>query len=710
VETQLPVLRFDQFELDLNRYELRRAGRRIKLQRVPMELLILLVEQGGSLASRDEIVVRLWGRDVHVDAERSINTAIRKIRQALDDDAANPRFVETVVGKGYRFIAAVSSAPQARAVANPQLADPVPQAQILASPRAELPRQDGSWAGISLAAAVALAAGILTFWLSSPWRKAEPMKIVPFTAFPGIEFGPAFSPDGKQVAFAWATPEGGQHIYLKAVGAGSPLKLTDAVERDSNPSWSPDGRSIAFLRQETPSQMALYVMRAAGGGERRIRKLGSAKRFRPGWSYDGNALAVMDSEAQGAPSGIFRISMDTGEARRLTTAPPTSSGDWSPAFSPDGRTLAFLRNSGSALTSVLYLLAVDRKGAATGKARTLQSGRSDLTSLDWSADGQSLICGTHAGLVRVPASGGASEPLPFPDASEPSASRQLNRLVYAQSVRDTDIFRLPGPDGTGGMTDLISSTRADGAPGYSPDGRRIVFVSQRSGSEQLWLADSEGQHVRQLTSLARGAAGCPRWSPDGQRIAFDSTEQGRGNIYEVAVDSGAIRQITSGASTNVRPAWSRDGAWIYFGSDRGGSWEVWKTMPRSATPVQVTHGGGREAFEDPAGKFLYYTKERSTPGIWRMDLSSRQAERVSEEGAQGRWAVGERGIYYVDGHGGLELTEFSTQRHVPIPTPGLMPETGFGGGLLTIAPGDRSILVTILMRADSDLTLVENFR
>lgn len=100
---------FEGFELDLKRYELRRNGRVLKLEKIPMELLILLVSRDGELVSREEIVDKLWGKDVFVEAEHSVNTAVRKVRQTLGDDPENPRFVKTVIGKGYRFNATISS-------------------------------------------------------------------------------------------------------------------------------------------------------------------------------------------------------------------------------------------------------------------------------------------------------------------------------------------------------------------------------------------------------------------------------------------------------------------------------------------------------------------------------------------------------------------------------------------------------------------------
>src|SRR5215470_16816503 len=102
------LLRFgDDFELDLGACELRKGGQPLRLGRIPMELLLLLVEQRGQLVTRERIIERVWGKDVFLDTDNSINAAIRKIRQVLEDDPEEPRFVQTVIGRGYRFIASV---------------------------------------------------------------------------------------------------------------------------------------------------------------------------------------------------------------------------------------------------------------------------------------------------------------------------------------------------------------------------------------------------------------------------------------------------------------------------------------------------------------------------------------------------------------------------------------------------------------------------
>src|ERR1700693_4922893 len=106
---QTSILYFDQFELDLNSYELRKSGRVIKLEKLPMELLILLAESQGQLVTREQIIQRLWGDNVFVDTRQGINTAMRNLRIALQDDSENPRLLQTLPGRGYRPLAVFSS-------------------------------------------------------------------------------------------------------------------------------------------------------------------------------------------------------------------------------------------------------------------------------------------------------------------------------------------------------------------------------------------------------------------------------------------------------------------------------------------------------------------------------------------------------------------------------------------------------------------------
>src|ERR1700730_17069101 len=145
----------DGFELDPRAYELRRAGRVLTLERIPMELLLLLVEERGHLVSRDRIIDRVWGKDVFVDTDNSINAAVRKVRQVLRDDPERPHFVQTVTGRGYRFIAHVEDV-GTRAVERPAASEPASEA-----PRAK-PTRTGRAFALTLLAVVATVSAL---WL-----------------------------------------------------------------------------------------------------------------------------------------------------------------------------------------------------------------------------------------------------------------------------------------------------------------------------------------------------------------------------------------------------------------------------------------------------------------------------------------------------------------------------------------------------------------
>ena len=257
--------------------------------------------------------------------------------------------------------------------------------------------------------------GVLGIAGAALWKSpsAESASVEPFTALSGSESTPAFSPDASRVAFSWA-PEGqSRHLYIKATAGGPERQLTAGPASDSYPAWSPDGSLIAFEREFDQHGMALWVTRVSGGGERRIQALAGERGSRISWSADGKALAVVDSDSRESPPAIFLVSLDSGVKRRITTPPEVGAGDRQPAFSPDGRRLAFLRNEGSFQIAKLYVLPVDGGGLPLGKPTSIQTDRADLNAIDWSADGRSLICAAVGGLLRVPVGGGGGATASF---------------------------------------------------------------------------------------------------------------------------------------------------------------------------------------------------------------------------------------------------------------------------------------------------------
>ncbi|MBZ5546127.1 MAG: protein kinase, partial [Acidobacteriia bacterium] len=442
---------------------------------------------------------------------------------------------------------------------------------------------------------ILLLSGIL--WFRHPQRVSDgPTQLLPFTSLPGIKSDPAFSPDGNTIAFTWdGGNEGHSSIYVKLIGAGTPLQLTKSSGADSNPAMSPDGRYIAFYR-ESPEGNGYYLVPSLGGAER---KLAPSYEFGGlNWSPDGKFLAVADRMSLEGPLGILLISAESGEKRPLQFRAEKSIA--MPAFSPDGHLLAFAAGPEFLAIDVFVMPTEGRE------PKRLTFDRLFLGGLAWTPDGRDIIFSSPRGggiyrLWRVAASGGPPELVSGAgeDAEGPAMSRKGSRLAYFYRKVDTNIWRIPGPASTvkaAAPLKLISSTREDVSPQYSPDTKHIAFASDRTGSMEIYVSESAGSNPVQLTSFGGADTGTPRWSPDGQWIAFDSRAKGQPDIYVISAQGGEPRRLSSGPSANFVPSWSRDGRWVYFTSTRSGSEQIWKVPAQGGgQAVQVTQHGGWNA-------------------------------------------------------------------------------------------------------------------
>jgi Tol biopolymer transport system component/serine/threonine protein kinase len=563
-------------------------------------------------------------------------------------------------------------------------------------------------------AGVAVLLMTVGIWYLRPKPRPVP-KVRPLTTYQGSEIGPAFSPDGKQVAFAWDGEKGDKfRIYVKLVDTGTPLKLTSGPGTDYSPIWSPDGRFIAFYRAQGEHGQ-IWIVSALGGPARPV---GEATRLFGGlsWSPDGKLLAVSEASGEATPLRLYIISLESDERRSLTSPTSASVSDIAPAFSPDGKTLAFIRapENGS-----IYFLPVSANGAARSEPRRLVIAK-HIAAFDWTPDGRYIVFSSYesasSNLWMIAASGGTPERLiGSENASNVSVSRAGNRLVYERSSFDANIWRIPGPkalDKNSAPTRVIASTATDQEPQFSPDGRKIAFTSARSGKEEIWLCDNDGLNPMQMTSFDAVGVGSPRWSPDSRLIALDSRNEGNWQIFVMSADGGPVRRVTTGPSENVRPSWSRDGSWIYFGSTRSGDWQIWKMPVNGAAAQQITKTGGREAFESPDGKFVFYAKLDSA-GIWKVPAGGGQETRVLEHGGQGLWTLTREGIYFLDGSAAnptLKFYSFGTRQSETFKEFPKNTQFDTVSSEFSISPDGESILYTQLDQASTDLMLMENYR
>jgi len=578
------------------------------------------------------------------------------------------------------------------------------------------------WWQVSLGLVV-LVAGLsiwLLFFRTPPAPRAAPT-VVPLTSYPGRQGDPALSPDGKQVAFSWDGEKGDNFdIYVKLVGAGAPLRLTSHPAVEWAPAWSPDGRHIAFLRESNGS-IEILMIPALGGTERRLgQTMGGSELYNTlAWSPDGESLAFTDHAAN-EPPGVYLLSVGTGEKRRLTTPPREYSGDSTPRFSPDGKSVAFIRSRSFAINDI-YVVPV-ASGMAGGPPRQVSFSQTFMFGIDWTPDGRNIVFSAvrsaGSALWSIPAAGGKPELLAGvgENGQLPSVSRQGNRLVYQRSVDDPNIWRMPGPSSIERKSQpekWIASTEADQEPQFSPDGKKIIFASARSGNYELWVCDSNGREPAQITSFNGPPAGSPRWSPDGHWIAFDAPKAGKSDIFVISADGGAPRLLTPGTANNIRPSWSMDGRWIYFGSNRGGGWQIWKGPVQGGAAVQITKGGGYEAFESADGMFTYYARSQS-PGIWRVPAEGGEEIQVLDKGGIAIWALARDGICYFDWkdllHPVMQFYSFSSRRSTVLHEFPRGTNLDANSTAISVSSDGRWILYTQVDQPRSNLVLVENFR
>ena len=696
------TIRFGVFEFDPLTRELTKHGTRLKLQDQPTQILATLLEQPGQIVSREELQRRLWPDGTFVDFDHSLNAAVNKLREALGDSADNPVYIETLARRGYRFLAPVEREGEAAPVASTAVAK----------------RRLWPWVGAIATVALLLASAVV--WRLRNAVPTGELRAEVLTSYPGIESGPSLSPDGAKVAFSWnGRQEDNFDIYVKQIGTtGTPLRLTKDPQMDGDPAWSPDDRWIAFVRALTDGS-AIMLISPLGGPERKLVEVPGVYNSALSWTPDGKWLGYAAADSPLGPLSIWAISVETGERSRLTSSlgelPGAESrlGDRHPAFSPDGRTLAFARSTRN-LVFECYTLRLTRDLRPVGDPVRITDQRyAWVTGIAWSADGSDIVYGA-GGLVsehlwRVPVSGRRPPKhvsFALPAVASPAIARSRPRMADSWRVLNQNLWRMDLKRKERKM--LIGSTYWNSRPQYSPDGRKIVFQSNQSGNVEVWTCDVDGSNCHQVTSFGGPQCGTPRWSPDGQWLALDSRTEGQAEIYVIAADGGPPRRMTDHAATDIAPTWSRDGRWIYFASDRTGQYELWKVPKEGGQAVQVTRSGGYIAYESPDGKHIYYTK-------WVPDSQPQRLFRMPAEGGESTlilpklanimdYAVTAKGIYFSPDAKAIQFLDLATGR---VSTLAVLEKPL---GSLCASPDDAYVVWSQTDKDARDLMLVEGFR
>jgi Tol biopolymer transport system component len=365
------------------------------------------------------------------------------------------------------------------------------------------------------------------------------------------------------------------------------------------------------------------------------------------------------------------------------------------------------------------LLSLAQDLSPHGEPKQLTHENAQISGPVWTRDGREIIFVTGVGiqspsLHRIAITGGTAEQLAIAgEGVAPAISTNGNRLAYARPLFDSNIWRLQLPAAEAGKprsAPFISSSHQEENAQYSPDGKRIAFESDRSGSPEIWVSDDQGSHAVQVTSLGKGESGSPRWSPDGRHIAFDWNVAGHWDIYTVNASGGSPRRMTSDPPGSAIPSYSRDGRWLYFASGRTGRDEIWKMPVEGGGAIQITRNGGLVALESIDGKWLYYLRSEDSPSLWKRPTSGGGETQLALSVQARAFAVTNVGIYYIAPakHGALGSIDFiNFKTNAPKTLVPLMRTPYLG---LTVSPDGRSLLYSQFDQAGADLMLIENFR
>jgi Tol biopolymer transport system component/DNA-binding winged helix-turn-helix (wHTH) protein len=551
-------VRFGIFEADLRTGELRKSGTRLRIQSQPFRVLAVLLENPGEVVTREELQRRLWGDGTVVDFDHSLGTAVNKLREVLGDSAENPRFVETLAKRGYRFIAPVDAA-----------ARPVPP---LAAPAAAEPRPEqrigrrGRVAAVVLA--LAAAALILHTWLG---RRPMPQLVrasqITWSGHisPGdmaLENFPGLTTDGTRIYFQ-ETRQGRTIVAQSSITEGDTRVLPTPPEI-AGPSLgdiSPDGSRLLIRNHLAPElEQPLWIVPTTGGAARRVL---SALAHDATWTPDGQSILYASGH------DFFLTRNDGKEPRKLATVPGRAF--WL-RWSPDGSRLRFTLLDAQTRATSLWELSAEGKNlrpllpkwnnppaeccgnwTPDGHYFVFQAARDGATNI-WALPEASSFPGLPAPRPSQVTTGPLTYMAPVP-------ARGQNRLFVVGAHARSELLRYDAAAGrfVRYLPDLSTAGRAE----FSRDGRLIAWVSTTDGS--LWQSRLDGNQRIQLTSRPMQVY-MMRWSPDARRIAFMGKEPGQPwRIYVVSADGGSPQVLYSEQRSQADPGWSPDGNAVVFG-------------------------------------------------------------------------------------------------------------------------------------------------
>ncbi len=465
--------------------------------------------------------------------------------------------------------------------ANPAATQPQGAA---ATPAAHLQRSSPLlwlFAGLALGVLAAVIAG----WKLRPAAPIQPMmRFSAVTNFTGIDAEPSFSPDGRSIAFL-SNRGGSFDIWVGLVAGGSPVRITNDPNFKARPHWSPDGSKISYIRLNESGLWDVWTVPSLGGTPLKLLNNASDS----AWSADAASLAYADSST----GSIWICDASGGNAHKVTQ-PEGKAWHTQPAFSRDGRRIAFIRRGsgpyGELATAEL----------SSGRVKFLTDDRALALSPAWSVDSQFVYFASTRGgsmnLWKIPSEGGSPAQVTAGrgDDADLDLSADGQKIVFASQRSATNLLEveLDAPADTGRKWLTTDVSRGNIAPAYSPDGRHIAYFTNRKGAENeaIWMMDADGSNPVKLIE-DRYVNVFPRWTSDGQSLVFTSRRRGvqasriarKLNLSGTVPEEYPVELIETGG-VDVRP----DGCVVF--RNRNGQVQVYDPASKKSEMLDAVRG------------------------------------------------------------------------------------------------------------------------
>ncbi|HLK65843.1 MAG TPA: protein kinase [Bryobacteraceae bacterium] len=541
-----------------------------------------------------------------------------------------------------------------------------------------------------------------------------PVSQVPFSALPGIQQNPTFSPDGRQVAFNWNGPDQQNwDIYISSGPGEPPRRLTSDPLDDVSPSWSPKGNEIAFVRSRPGHGGRLMVIDPVSGREEELLQLHSQHAWFTtslDWSPDGKWIVVLDRPPGDPQDGLHLVNRATGE-RHVLTRPQKGLEDMQPMFSPRGQ-VAFVRDDG--IGAAVY---VQKLTAAMQPAGPPTQAVYSATFPAWFPNGDLLFHsfrGSSFRLWRTQLKADAPlQVLPaFGDnILQAVVSRDGRKLIASRRLGDIDLVRYTlAPNGNfQGPARFAPTTVDEFAPMVSPEGDKVAFISYRAGGYHLWTANLDGSDARRLS--AEPGAELVRWSPDGQKIYFTSRDLGSSRHFSVDVRTG---QLTREPDFPVYSGFSPDGKWALVDRNEKlvpGVYRVPMGAVGKPAMQKLVEGPAFHPALDPDGVWVYYTKVPSGRGeLWRIRFNGSAPPEIALPEVYSPWFLPtRRRLFFTRPQGGSEprLQTLLFQKEGRVVKVADLPSPIAGNRLLGGSPDGTTVLVPLQVKEGVELVLSE---